>query len=178
MRVKIITLAYDNGLRGFSQETLERLGSDGAVLEVRDHFFVHQGVPHLALVVLMDEAVAEPRRGHKPEGPDPGEALPEALQPLYRNLRRWRNERAKAEGVPAYALFRNTQLAEICRRLPRSLSALREIEGVGEATSVNQIFRLASTVAKHQGNKLSNPSCPVSCLIGTETPGASAASKP
>ena len=125
MRIKVITLAYDESLRGFPQQALERLGSDGAVLEVRDHFFVHQGVPHLALLVLADEG---------PDGPDPEQALPEALRPLFRNLRRWRNDRARAEGLPAYAVFRNAQLAEICRRLPRSLTALREIEGIGDAT--------------------------------------------
>lgn len=33
----------------------------------------------------------------------------------------------------------------------------------------NQGFRLASTLAKHKVNRLSNPSPPVSRLIGTET---------
>ena len=146
MRVKVITLAYHEGLRWFPREALEALGSDGAILEVRDHFFVHQGVPHLALVILLEEA-AGARQGGLSSGPDPGASLPEALQPLYRNLRRWRNERAKSEGVPAYALFRNTQLAEICRRLPRSLAALREIEGVGEATCAKYGQDLLSLLA-------------------------------
>jgi superfamily II DNA helicase RecQ len=148
MRVKVITLAYDEGLRGFPRDALERVGAEGALLEVRDHFFVHQGVPHLALVLLLDEADTGPRRSGMPDGPDPGAALPEALQPLYRNLRRWRNERAKAEGVPAYALFRNVQLAEICRRLPRSLAALREIEGIGEATCAKYGQEVLSLLAE------------------------------
>ena len=65
---------------------------------------------------------------------DPGKELPEHLQPLYRDLRTWRNDKAKAEGIPSYLIFRNTQLAEICKTLPRTLSALREIEGIGEKT--------------------------------------------
>ncbi len=146
MRVKVITLAYHEGLRGFPREPLEALGSEGSILEVRDHFFVQQGVPHLALVVLLDETPS-PKRSGTAEGPDPGESLPKELQLLYRNLRRWRNERAKSEGVPAYALFRNTQLAEICRRLPRSLAALREIEGVGDATCTKYGQDLLSLLA-------------------------------
>jgi ATP-dependent DNA helicase RecQ len=67
-------------------------------------------------------------------GPDPAEDLPEELRGLYRDLKRWRNDRARADGVPAYTIARNTQLAEICRKQPRSLAALREIEGFGEAT--------------------------------------------
>ena len=31
-------------------------------------------------------------------------------------------------------IMRNVQVAEICRRLPRTIAALKEIEGVGEAT--------------------------------------------
>jgi superfamily II DNA helicase RecQ len=30
--------------------------------------------------------------------------------------------------------MRNVQLAEICRKVPRTLEALKQIEGVGEAT--------------------------------------------
>lgn len=133
MHVKVLTLAYDVGVKGFPTDAVERLGADGNILEVRDHFFVHQGVPHLALVVLFDEA-RNASESRPQRGPDPELELPEAVQPLYRNLRRWRNERAKTDGVPAYAIFRNAQLAEICRRLPQSLAALREIEGVGDAT--------------------------------------------
>jgi superfamily II DNA helicase RecQ len=134
MRVKVVTLAYDENLRGFPQEPLDRALSEGSLLETREHFFVHQGVPHLALVLVLEQAgTATPHR-RAADHADPGDALPETARPLYRNLRGWRNERAKTDGVPAYALFRNAQLAEICRRAPRSLAALREIDGIGEAT--------------------------------------------
>lgn len=132
MRVKIVTLEYDERLRGFSQDALDRACSGGTLLDVREHFFVHAGSPHLALVMTVDDAsVRVPNRGE----PDPGRELSPQLQGLYNSLRHWRNEKAKADGVPAYVLFRNTQLAEICRRLPRTMAALQEIEGLGEATA-------------------------------------------
>jgi len=133
MHVKVVTLEYDERLRGFPQEALDRALASGDVLDVRDHFFVHRGVPHVALVLTLAAAPQDgwgKRRGE----PDPGDALPEPLRPVYATLRRWRNEQAKADGVPAYALFRNYQLAEICRRMPRTLAALREIDGVGQET--------------------------------------------
>jgi superfamily II DNA helicase RecQ len=67
------------------------------------------------------------------QGPDPEETLDESRRPLYRDLKRWRNEQSKTEGKPAYAIARNAQLAEIARRLPRALAELREIDGIGEA---------------------------------------------
>jgi len=133
MRLKIVTLAYHESLGGFPQQAVDQACAGGALIEVRDHFFIHGGVPHLALVLLLDEA-GGPGRGKVPEQ-DPGRELPEALQPLYRTLRQWRNEQAKADGLPAYVILRNTQLAEICRKLPRTLAALREVEGIGEGTA-------------------------------------------
>ncbi len=134
MRLKVVTLPYVDSLGGFSQQAVDQACASGGLTEVRDHFFIHRGVPHLALVMFIDDAgTAAARIGKAPED-DPGRELPEALQSLYRTLRNWRNERAKADGVPAYVVLRNAQLAEICRKLPRSLAALRQIEGFGEGT--------------------------------------------
>jgi superfamily II DNA helicase RecQ len=40
---------------------------------------------------------------------------------------------ADKEGVPAYALFTNEQLAEIVRRGAITTTSLREIHGIGES---------------------------------------------
>ena len=52
---------------------------------------------------------------------------------MFSRLREARKLLAEKEGLPPYALFTNEQLAEVARRLPRSLGALREISGIGEA---------------------------------------------
>ena len=104
------------------------------MIEQREYFFTHGGVPHLALVLVMDSIAPGPPGGRtlRHDREDPGDKLPEHLQPLYRSLRQWRNDRAKGDGVPAYAIMRNIQLAEICRTLPRTLESLKQIAGVGE----------------------------------------------
>lgn len=133
MIIRVITLRYDENLRAFPEEPLKMAAGIGAIIASREYFFIHGGIPHLAFVLEIDESRAISKPGIQRQN-DPGDDLPERLQPLYRNLRHWRNERAKREGVPSYILFRNTQLAEICRKLPRTLSSLKEIEGIGEAT--------------------------------------------
>ena len=135
MQVRVITMRYSDGLQGFSEDALRSATSGREVLDVREHFFVHGEVPHLVLVLLLGDAPgsATARSSSRAEE-NPEQELPEALRPLYRSLRQWRNETAKQAGIPSYAILRNAQLAEICRRLPRSLAALREIEGIGEAT--------------------------------------------
>ena len=133
MDVRVITLRYQEGLQGFPEEALRKAISGREVLEAREHFFTHGNIPHLALTLLLGDAPAGGDGLRRPMGPDPEEGLEEARRPLYRELRRWRNDRARAEGKPAYAIARNAQLAEIARRVPRSLAELKEIDGIGEA---------------------------------------------
>ena len=52
---------------------------------------------------------------------------------VFARLRALRKDRAEAEGVPAYAVFTNEQLAEMVQRRVTSAAALREIPGVGAA---------------------------------------------
>ncbi len=51
---------------------------------------------------------------------------------IYDRLRQKRNEIAKGEGVPAYAIFTNEQLAAMARMEQRTISALAAIDGIGE----------------------------------------------
>ena len=61
------------------------------------------------------------------------EVLPEPEFQLYAKLRSLRKTLAAQEGVPPYALFNNQQLAEMVQKRVNSVSALREISGVGES---------------------------------------------
>jgi superfamily II DNA helicase RecQ len=135
MDVRVITLRYQEGVQGFSEDALRQATAGREVLEVREHFFTHGNVPHMALVLLVGDG-ASSGGGFKrrdPNAPDPEESIPEERRPVYRDLKKWRNERAKADGKPAYAIARNVQLAEIVNKAPASLAALKEIEGIGEA---------------------------------------------
>ncbi len=61
------------------------------------------------------------------------EVLNEVDFATYANLRTLRKEISESEGIPVYAIFSNAQLAEMVTKRMTSLSALGEINGVGEA---------------------------------------------
>jgi superfamily II DNA helicase RecQ len=61
------------------------------------------------------------------------DVLTEAEFAVFARLRALRKETADAEGVPAYAVFTNEQLAEIVRLRVTSAATLREVAGVGPA---------------------------------------------
>ena len=64
-------------------------------------------------------------------------AATEGLTPeqsaLFEKLRELRLNFAKSQGVPAYAVFLDLALRDMCVRRPESLEALRKLEGVSDA---------------------------------------------
>lgn len=61
------------------------------------------------------------------------EVLDEKEFSVFAKLRTLRKKLADAEGVPAYALFTNEQLAEMVRRKVTNLEAMARIDGIGQA---------------------------------------------
>ena len=61
------------------------------------------------------------------------EILPDDEFAVFVKLRALRKELADREGVPAYALFTNEQLADMIRRRASSLEGLKGIDGIGLA---------------------------------------------
>ncbi len=57
---------------------------------------------------------------------------PDALA-AFEELRRWRYETAKTQGVPAYVIFHDKTLKELAAHRPVSLDALAQVSGVGAA---------------------------------------------
>ena len=72
--------------------------------------------------------------GLRPPRPRPEAPAVEAGgDPAFDLLRRWRLERATADGIPAYVVFHDRTLAEIARLRPRNEGELAEVSGVGPA---------------------------------------------
>jgi DNA helicase-2/ATP-dependent DNA helicase PcrA len=83
---------------------------------------------------FLDEIAGGPDRSPPARGAaKPSPVKVEAGGPLFDALKRWRLERAKADGVPAYVVFHDSTLAAIAERKPRTSRELRTISGVGPA---------------------------------------------
>ncbi len=136
MKLKVFTLRINPETGVFDDSELQAFLEHHEALAVHEHFFLQEQVPTWALMVSYRDPTAEqPRalpglRGER-RATAPVEVSAED-KPLYEALRRWRNERAKRQGRPAYVLFSNRQLADISRLRPTTLVALQEIEGIGE----------------------------------------------
>jgi len=162
MHVKVVTLRYQEGVQGFSEGALREATAGREVLEVREHFFVHGNVPHLAVVLLPgDGATDGGLRARNLNAADPEESIPEVRRPVYRDLKRWRDEHGKADGKPAYAIARNVQFSVLSQD---GCPALYGRRGPVRRNN-NNGFRLFSTV--RPGHAGSHPVEPAN-VMGTK----------
>ncbi len=133
MNVKVFTLHPDPETGRFDDSELQEFLEERELLSVSEHFYVHEGRPTLALLLtwrplpIPRATDAEHTKPHR----DPAADLADDERPVYAALRRWRNERAKRDGRPAYIYLSNAQLAEITRLRPTTMEALQQIQGIG-----------------------------------------------
>lgn len=135
MNIRVFTLPFNPVLGGFDDAEVRAFTADKQVKKIKDHAFVHNGVPHLSLVVIYyppDGKISMPMETNRAKSDDAWRKLltPETT-PLFNSLREWRAERSKAEGVPPYFICTNKQLVDIVINKPNSLVQLGKIEGVG-----------------------------------------------
>jgi len=114
-----------------------------------DRHFVDRGVDSFWAVCVTwveGSAAAFPTQA-KRERVDYREVLGEADFAVYSELRRLRKQLAEREGVPAYAIFTNEQLAAMVQRRVATAQGLGAIEGVGEARvdKFGEVFLAALT---------------------------------
>lgn len=144
-RVHLLTLAYDAHLAAINSGPLDSFLADKELLAFREHFFLVHGQPHLCCVVTW-----RPTTASTPHAPPQPPALPpppsarradhdarieldERQRARFARLRGWRAQRARRDGVPAYVVFTNRELAALACRAPTTSGQLRTIPGCGEA---------------------------------------------
>ena len=76
------------------------------------------------------------------------EALPPEAETVFAELRRLRQELARAEGVPAFVVASDRTLRDIAVLRPRSLDELKLAHGIGPAKAERYGQQLLGAVAR------------------------------
>lgn len=149
-RVHVLTLGYDQHLGAIDSGPLAAFLADKELLAFREHFFTVHGQPHLCCVVTWrpttrnaphdpppaattEAAPPAPQQPRRRPEPDSRIDLDDAQRARFARLRGWRAQRARRDGVPAYVVFTNRELAALACRAPTTQAQLRAIPGCGEA---------------------------------------------
>jgi hypothetical protein len=118
MLIKIITLRFSAALDRFDDSPLTEYIKDKSVVSLREHFFMRNETPYLAVVVVYEpvlETLAAKQAGKPRQRDESWRALlSDADMPLFDSLRSWRGERCKKEGIPPYVICKN--MARRCWR--------------------------------------------------------------
>lgn len=135
MKVGVFTLPWIPERAAFDDGAMQEFLSGCTVLEVVQHFFVHEKTPVLVLVVSYREAPAfqagsrVSQGGARLSGPEPDLSPEERTR--YEALRSWRNQYARRVGRPPYMVLTNRQAVEVAQRLPITRAQLGEVPGIG-----------------------------------------------
>jgi superfamily II DNA helicase RecQ len=139
MKLKVFTLRWDEAAGGFDdgpvQSFLHGEGAEREVLDVSEHFFVHERMPVWALMLTYRdvEEIRRPRQGRDARK-DWRAELGEDEKALYDEMRSWRAKTAKRDRIPPYLILTNRQVARMAAERPATTAGLREVvEGFGEA---------------------------------------------
>lgn len=135
MRLRFFTIPLHGGDE--SADDLNRFLAGHRILSI-DRHFAQDGANSAWAVCVAYEATGEGRPAppgdrNKRDKVDYREVLDEADFAVYAKLRSLRKTLADAEGVPAYALFTNEQMAAMVQNRVATATALRGIPRIGAA---------------------------------------------
>lgn len=144
--VKIITVPFNPGQEVFHDDVLSNFLANKQVQSIIPQFFQHAGRSYWTVFVEYELVVSEA------ESRPVTNELSKEQQPLFRQLRAWRKEKADKNGTPVFILATNEQLSQIAVRRPVTLEALRQIQGFG-AKKVEQHGQELIRLVKAFGEK-------------------------
>ncbi|MCM0604472.1 MAG: HRDC domain-containing protein [Xanthomonadaceae bacterium] len=153
MLLKIFSLKFDALMGEFDDSSIQAFSRDKEVLQITDHLLIRNEIPYLILIIKYYPFRKEAQKSiTPPQGGDEKKRVKEEWKKdlndsdmvLFNQLRDWRAERCKKDGVPPYLIFTNMQLAAITKSRPQSPADLGRVDGVG----TGKIERYAEDVLK------------------------------
>ncbi len=135
--MKVFTLPWQADA-GFDDAEVQAFLEEREVLEVSEHFFVHEKTPALVLIVTYREAGPSlPKRSSTSRSRGKVDkaavGLSDEEKARYDAIRTWRNQLAPSLGKPNYLLFTNEVAATLARTMPTSKADLAAISGFGNS---------------------------------------------
>lgn len=126
--IRILTLPFNPESEAFDDEPVTRFLVNKRVRRLEPQFFQTNGRAYWTVLIEYEPVLTAAEVTQAKDQP----ALDETQQALLRRLRAWRRERADRDGLPVFLVATNRQLTTVAERQPRTLEALRQIDGFGK----------------------------------------------
>ncbi len=125
MQNKIITVPFDDTLKGFNDKIISDFCLNKKVYQIKSSLIKREKEIYWTYSIIYDELLS----AHDKEI----FLLTETEQTLYNKLRDWRRERAEKKGFPAYMVCNNAHIRQIVQNKCMTLESLKHIKGFGKA---------------------------------------------
>jgi len=132
MRIEFFTIPIQSP-KSAAAAALNQFLASHAVLSIERHFVQDGQNSVWAVCVSYQDGHQVDSSNSKAAKIDYKEVLNEKQFVVYAKLRDLRKAMADQEGVPAYALFNNRQLAEMVQHKITTLVELKKLTGIGDA---------------------------------------------
>ncbi|MFO1534199.1 MAG: HRDC domain-containing protein [Thermoplasmatota archaeon] len=123
----------------------EQLRRIADALEARFATASPQPPPPMPVPAAAIPLLAAPPPAPAPQDPDP--PLDRLQQRAFEELREWRRDRARMEGVPPYFVASDRSLREVARARPATLDTLRTLRGFGPVKTAKYGAELLEVMA-------------------------------
>jgi len=148
LKLKIFTLKFSPSTEGFNDQPLQEFIVDKEVIDFTDHFFIHEKIPYL-LILLSYRHISQGEKRMLNRRQDPYSALDAREKEAYDALKAWRAARAKQEGIPPYMIANNKQIARMITQKAMIKADFDKISGFGEAKIAKYGQDILSALAKY-----------------------------
>jgi superfamily II DNA helicase RecQ len=151
--LKIFTLKFEEKSESFNDTAMHNFLTDKDILRWESNFFERKNEYFWTVLIEYRQSIPLQTEIRHKVGESKDESYKELLKesdfPLFKELREWRAEHSKKDGIPPYIICNNMQLARITVARPLSLNALQEIEGIGKAKAEKYGKELLQIIASH-----------------------------
>ena len=141
--LKIVTLPFDDKVKEFEQEKLEKVLKDVQIVKYQAELVKIEGKYYWTAFVEYEKAdkfnknsgkdnFTQDVKEFKDANPNYMEYLTEDEVELYKILKEWRAGEAQLLGYPPYIIASNQLLANIAKNNPKNMEELSQLKGMGK----------------------------------------------
>ena len=141
--LKIVTLPFDDKVKEFEQEKLEKVLKDVQIVKYQAELVKIEGKYYWTVFVECEKIEKLNKNSEKNNFTENGkefkdanknymEYLTEDEMELYKILKEWRAGEAQLLGYPPYIIASNQLLANIAKTNPKNMEELSQLKGMGK----------------------------------------------
>ena len=120
---KIVTIPFDEGRRCFLEEELNKFCLNKTIKDYKAEFFQSSKDAYWTIFIEYETVLNDNVEDI---------AFTDAQKLLFERLREWRKQKAEEKRFPVYVVCNNSQLTAIVKEAPKTIEALKDINGFGK----------------------------------------------